>query len=203
EGVRLACNERHRELLGATPDELRIGVTTIADVVLMLARRGAYGEGDAEALARGRVEQLTAGVPTRYERDLKPGTWVQMNSNPLAGGGTVVTLTDVTPLKHAEQALAQSRDEATRARQQLTDAIEAMSDGFVLWDANDRLVTFNRRFRDYVFCPDQLRLGMTFEELVRANVAAGAAPVDHTPEDWIARRLREHGKPAGPYIVHA
>ena len=42
--------------------------------MLLLARRGEYGPGDPVALANARVEQITAGVPTRLERALKPGT---------------------------------------------------------------------------------------------------------------------------------
>src|SRR3546814_9540256 len=43
--------------------------------------------------------------------------------------------TDITALKQAEQ--------------KLRDAIEAIDEGFVLYDSEDRIVMFNRRILDY------------------------------------------------------
>ena len=54
---------------------------------------------------------------------------------------------DITEKKRAEESLQRSEMEASRARQQLLDAIEAIPDGFVLFDENDRLVLCNSVYR--------------------------------------------------------
>ena len=52
-------------------------------------------------------------------------------------------------LKRSNLALKQANQEAATAHQRLIDAIESISDAFVLFDADRRIVLFNSRFRDY------------------------------------------------------
>ena len=49
----------------------------------------------------------------------------------------------------------------------LSDAIQSISDGFALWDQEDRLVTFNDRCRQLLRLENQFAVGMTFETLIR------------------------------------
>ncbi len=100
---------------------------------------------------------------------------------------------DIGPQRKAE-------DRAHRAESMLLEALESIGDGFTLWDAEDRLVLWNRRFeglfRDLSGC---LKPGMTFTEILEARAAwpATALVVDHeevagTPADRFARRLAAH-----------
>ena len=47
--------------------------------------------------------------------------------------------------------LAHAVDEARQARTQLTDAIESISEGFSLYDADDRLALCNNRYRELLY----------------------------------------------------
>jgi diguanylate cyclase (GGDEF)-like protein len=59
----------------------------------------------------------------------------------------------------------------------LDSAIESMSDGFVMWDADDRLVTCNRQFRDmYAFSAEYIRPGERFEDIIRGGALLGQYP---------------------------
>ena len=63
--------------------------------------------------------------------------------------------TDITATKLHEDALM-------RAESRLTDAVEAMSDGFILYDADDRLVMWNSAIeREDVGAPAPLRHGIS------------------------------------------
>lgn len=44
--------------------------------------------------------------------------------------------------------LAEAHDKATEAQRRLTDALESISEGFSLYDADDKLVIYNRRYRN-------------------------------------------------------
>ena len=46
-------------------------------------------------------------------------------------------------LELSSKELSDARDEATGARRRLTDALESISEGFFLFDANDRMVLCN------------------------------------------------------------
>ena len=102
------------------------------------------------------------------------------------------TATDETTIVNAHHRTEQ-------AETLLRDAIENTYEGFVIFDANDRLVSCNRAFRElFAPCADLLIAGTTYAELLRAAVAAGLYP-DGTgcEQEWIDERIRSHAVPAG------
>ncbi|MCG6659065.1 response regulator [Halomonas campisalis] len=94
---------------------------------------------------------------------------------------------------------AQARAEAANHR--LTEALESLAEGFALFDADDRLVLFNTRFKeDFVTVPDVIKPGLHFEELLRTVVERGLVPPGYaSPEAWVAERLERHRHPIGPF----
>ncbi len=89
---------------------------------------------------------------------------------------------------------------ADKAEAQLTDALDAIPDGFALFDEDDRLVICNERYRRvYDKAGHLFEAGKTFEELLRMGVANGQWPeaIGHEDE-WVAERLRIHQNPDGP-----
>lgn len=94
-----------------------------------------------------------------------------------------------------------------RAKRRLEDAVEAMSDGFALFDSEDRLVLCNKRFLEvHAFLPsgDQI-IGSTYESLYREGLARNAiadAEAQRAPEDWLANLLALHrDPPAEPFEI--
>ncbi|MCW5657729.1 MAG: response regulator [Burkholderiaceae bacterium] len=79
------------------------------------------------------------------------------------------------------------------------DAIDA---DIALYDAEDRVVLFNRHCREmYGALGDLLAPGLRFEDLLRATVARGLVPQAVGREDeWIAQRQREHAQPRGALL---
>ncbi len=86
----------------------------------------------------------------------------------------------------------------TNAR--LIAAIEALPAGFSLYDADDRLVLYNQRYREfYPKHADALVVGKRFEDMLRVGVERGEfADAIGREEQWIAERLRSHTDPQGP-----
>ena len=86
---------------------------------------------------------------------------------------------------------------AVAARAQVQEAIDALSEGFLFFDAEERMVLCNRTYREY-FTPSskQLVTGMSFEEWARivafSGQVAGAAGRE---EAWIAQRLEDFRNP--------
>lgn len=87
-----------------------------------------------------------------------------------------------------------------RSWEQLAEAIEAIDDGFALYGPDDRLVTFNSRYRTYYDASsDLISVGKTFEEIIRGGVASGQyRDAEGREEEWIAERLNNHRNPTGP-----
>ena len=92
---------------------------------------------------------------------------------------------DVTELKYAEHQQRQSA-------QLLKDAIESLSEGFALYDEEDRLVMCNARFRALNEPTAELLVpGATWTEITRGRANLGLFPnaVDRI-EEWIEERAR-------------
>ncbi len=88
-----------------------------------------------------------------------------------------------------------------RARTQLTEAIEAISEAFALFDPQDRLVICNQTYREmYAELDVGVEPGTTFETIIRNAVAKDI--IDEAREDsetWLAQRLERHHDPSRPY----
>ncbi|MCL5776931.1 response regulator [Limibaculum sp. FT325] len=123
----------------------------------------------------------------------------------LAGGNLRVTLPEpsgrdeVSRLMHALRVFrdtaaemeASNLREIAAARQRLFDAIESISEGFALFDADERLVVANRRYREIMLgdAADDCRPGMTFSEIVAGAAREKRFPRSATDPDWIARQV--------------
>ena len=102
---------------------------------------------------------------------------------------------DVTRRKSAEAA-------SRRSEQRLTDAIESISEGFSLYDADDRLVICNSAYGELLYpglgTPTP---GTPYEALVRNAVALGLVEdAKGRAEEWIAARLTRHRQPGEPHV---
>jgi len=116
----------------------------------------------------------------------------------LAGGYLSVAvslalLAIVCVLAHRLVRALDRAESAARLQQQVLDALQA---GLVLFDSGGRIVFCNEHFRHaYAALGAAAQPGATYEQLLRAVVAAGMAPDARGAEDaWIARRLAEFGR---------
>ena len=82
----------------------------------------------------------------------------------------------------------------------LLAALEALPDGFVLFDADDRIALYNERYRElYRDSADLIAVGASYEHGLREGVRRGQYPEALGREEaWIAERLRQHHDPQGP-----
>ncbi|HYE48993.1 MAG TPA: PAS domain S-box protein [Azospirillaceae bacterium] len=88
----------------------------------------------------------------------------------------------------------------------ITHSLDAISDGFALFDADERLVLVNEKFKR-IFGRSAPRLvpGARYEDLLRAAVAAGENrdAVGQDPEAYIQRRLALFRQPHEPFEFEA
>jgi signal transduction histidine kinase/HAMP domain-containing protein len=96
------------------------------------------------------------------------------------------------------------RDEAIRqSRQRLTSAIESISEGFSLYDRDDRLIVCNNRYKDLLYAGlgDAVQPGATFESIIRRALERGLIPeAVGRSEIWVEQRLARHRSPTEPHV---
>ncbi|PCH69174.1 MAG: hypothetical protein COC12_09415 [Rhodobacteraceae bacterium] len=122
-----------------------------------------------DAWIKARVKAWEQPV-AKWELELSNGVWILLNERRMPDGGRVMVYTDITEFKHREV-------DAQAASQRFEEAIEAISSGFALWDADDRLVTCNSRYREYfVGLRDYVVPGAVFTEIIAAGIKRGLFP---------------------------
>ncbi|GLS40200.1 hypothetical protein GCM10010869_57970 [Mesorhizobium tianshanense] len=102
---------------------------------------------------------------------------------------------DVTAPKEAEIAFR-------RSEQRLSDAIESISEGFSLYDAQDRLVICNGVYGELLYPGlGSPRPGTPYETLIRNAVKQGlVTEAKGCEEQWIAERLARHRNPGEIHV---
>jgi len=99
-----------------------------------------------------------------------------------------------TSVEKRIQRLARAMSEAKIARQQLQQAIDAIGEGFILYDSSDRIVLCNLKYRDFFpSLSELLKPGTHFGEIVQAAAEAGVIVEAVTdPDAWVASRIEYH-----------
>ncbi|PZQ97074.1 MAG: hybrid sensor histidine kinase/response regulator [Cereibacter sphaeroides] len=141
---------------------------------------------------------------------LRPMGRINRAIQQLNDGNEIVTLPAEGPdefgrMARALRALHDSQSarralEAVSAQQQRTTvaAIETIPDGFALFDAEDRLVLVNQRYRQmFAEVAELLVPGTAFDTILRAQLAGEPELVgDMLPQEWIETRLARHNDPS-------
>lgn len=142
---------------------------------------GALPVEDPKAWLRERVIQHRAPLKKGTVLTMADGRTLKLLERRTAEGSTVTIISDVTAL--------------TRTETRLREAIEGISEGFVLWDARDRMVLCNTRYREtYPQVADAIIPGVRYRDLLEKAVAAGliALPENEDVDAWVMTRLQQH-----------
>jgi PAS domain S-box-containing protein len=183
----LTANAEYRRLFDLPDDILAGAPLQLEDVIRMSAIRGEFGDQDVETVVQRIVANGRAAVPAQDERVRPNGTALDVRSSRMPDGGLVSTFTDISARRQAEA-------EARRSTLLLRSAIDAIEEGFVLYDPDDRLVYCNEKYRQMY--PESAAVsvpGARFEDIVRHAAEQGQHPAAVGRVDaWVAERLAAH-----------
>ncbi len=141
-----------------------------------------------ERAARHRRYGETFRQRASFDRDIETAEF------PTSDGGSVAIYRDVTVLAEAQR-------EVKESRQRLLDSIEAIGDGIMIFDRDDRVMVWNRRYVE-IF-PELARMlvpGMRLEDLrARAIDQAQRLTTSRDALSAIERRARPHRRFGEPF----
>ncbi|MCV2366191.1 PAS-domain containing protein [Paucibacter sp. DJ1R-11] len=184
----LAHNAQFRRLLDF-PDALFEGeVTSFERIIRFNAARGEYGQTpDLDATVQQIVERARHPSAHQFERTRPNGDTLEVRGSPMPDGGFVTTYVDISARKRAEA-------EILRAEALLRGSIDAVNEGFVLYDPDDRLVFCNEKYRQmYAASADLIVPGASFESIIRGGAERGQyAEALGRVEEWVSERMRAH-----------
>ena len=158
--VIVLANAQAAEFLGISARLLKPG-TPLVELTPAL-----QGAADASHMLMRRDKTLHATSETL----MADGRWLRLSRSPTSDGGFIVLCGDVSRLKKQEWSLRQSN-------LLLDAALENMSQGLCLYDAQNRLEVFNRRFLEiFKLPPDQIKAGINYKEVLASSLAVNNHP---------------------------
>lgn len=193
------CNAEFRELYAPLAHLLVPGMTFEALMRAALAR-GIVTEaiGHEEEWLKERLRKhRRPGAP--FNRRFPGGRWRRIVEQRLPDGSLLAFSTDITEVMQKKQAIEAAQRDAEQAQLRLQDALDALPDGFALYDADDRLAVFNRKYQEiYATSGGDIRPGRRFEDLLRQGLARGQyVDAIGREEEWLRQRMQQHRNPSG------
>jgi len=171
DGRIVLSNPRYAEMMNVSPDFL-----ANCTLAALMAHRKAAGEfsGDPAEFAASVRQKMREGKVEIKNVERSDGRVHQVVVQPMREGGWVTTLEDVT-----ERRLAQERLREQKLR--LDAALDNMSQGLCMFDAQGRIVLFNPKYAEIVGAAPEYLQGLSFAELLKRRKAKGDFAGDPEP----------------------
>ena len=190
-GQRLALiNQRFIELFEVPPEEVYVGMP-MRELIALSSASGNFPAAQIEEVARRRLDLMTRGKPFRLLRQMSRGRTFALDYRPLASGGWVTLVEDVTERQRQQYEL---RIKFERFDQ----AITQMSHGLCVVDADHRIVLFNERFLEmYGLSEDAVHVGASMRDLI--VLAAERGLFQRAPAEKVWQRRLDLMRPGKPF----
>ena len=203
----LALFDAQYRLIYANPAYIRLCNHAESDVVAgasmqsliraSLIRAGATAFEAAQIIPRA-IRKLETSRGYRFRADT-PGLGEIHVERKLLADDRVLETVNSEALE--DVADSQMRVVADTARSQMAHAMESMADGFVLFDADDRLVAFNEQYIDLSpGITDLIRPGVSCETLFRTEAERDSYELKGiNPHRFVEWRMKQHNDPGQAY----
>ncbi len=113
------------------------------------------------------------------ERQNSDGSWVQTIDKRTEDGMFIGVSLDITERKKREE-------EAAAANARLQGAIDALKDGFVIWDKDDQLVVCNDAYKNQVPAEMKITTGVSYRDLLNNLAHSGVvSDIEGKEDEWV------------------
>lgn len=119
----IAWNQRYIDMFSYPPGLVEVG-KPVAEVIRFNLQRGLIDSDDIEAEIQKRLGYLKLGSAYKFQRRQQDGSVLEMQGNPLPGGGFVTTYSDISTFIDAQQQLELRVAQRTEDLQQLNAQLQ-------------------------------------------------------------------------------
>ena len=177
-------NRRYQEMY-RLPDELVLPGTPSDRILQYYVDRGETN------LA---VDQQVQLLPTQPKQSFIPsdGREIFIQRKPLPDGGWVATHEDVTEQKRGERLLAENAAELKAMNERFDAALNNMSQGLCMFDAEQKVVVSNARYGEiYHLGREQIKPGTSLAQILEYRRETGTGFAGVAPEIYLTQNVRE------------
>jgi signal transduction histidine kinase len=198
----LACNDLYKSLCGYQASDMPTGTKLQKLMQVTFQRLNVPSEDIADKIEKI-IDRLQPGTAYSFRYTAPSGSMVEIRRRRLPNGTAVETARQIDGPAADIDLNTQYEMIAEQSRSRLMHALDVMADGFALYDANDRMVLYNRKYLDYSpLAADVIMPGAEKEEILRKSTARGAFVLGGmTEEQYIKWRLDKHRNPSEPYQI--
>jgi len=200
----LVCNQLYRTLCGYEDRDVTTGVT-LAQLIRISLDRHSMPSNEVDRLVNESLNRLEPGISYSFSYTSTTARKLVIGRRRLSSGSVVETVReDASNRQEPVNLNAQFSKIADAARERMMHALDVMADGFALFDAQDRLVVYNRQYVDlYPNASDLIIPGAQYEDILREAIRRGTYHLNGMDEEtYFQQRLHRHKNPTDPYELN-
>ena len=196
----LKVNDLYLDLCGYQKADTPPG-TPLQDLMALSLKRRKMDEAEISTAIATTLLRLKVGGEQRFSFQTAGGRHALITRIHDSTGQLIETVREISGLDDAADTNHRMRHLAETARSRMMHALDAMADGFALFDSDDQLISYNQKYIE-MNCQvqDLIKPGACYENMLREGVVRGAF---HTSgmdnETYIHWRLQQHFNPAEPH----
>jgi len=139
-----------------------------------------------------RLAEIKKGNIEPHELIRVDGTHLLYSVTNLTYGRRLISYFDITKQKQHEIELQKAQQSTQDSKTQLTEAIEALEDGFVIYDNKDKLLAYNAAFKKtFGEAGKHLKIGRSYREMTMKLLKSGIVPIEQGKEEEFLEKLIE------------
>jgi signal transduction histidine kinase len=198
----LACNPLYRSLCGYQVEETGPGAT-LSSLMHISLERQMTPEPDIQKIITRALARLEPGSSYTFRYTSPSARSVEVRRRRLPSGTVVETVRETGDVPESADLNSQFAQIAEAARARMMHALDVMADGFALFDPQDRLVVYNRKYVELnPHISDMILPGAAYDDMLKAAVTRGAYVLNGmSGDDYFQQRRQRHRNPSEPYEV--
>jgi signal transduction histidine kinase len=199
----LACNDLYLSLCGYVTTDVTPGVS-LRDLMRKSMRHPDLLPEILEARIDGLLARLTPSSQVKFTFEPVGRAAVEVQRTRLESGTIVETVREASQSDAATTEIdSRLMQFAEAARARMMHALDVMADGFALFDADHRLVVYNKKFVELnPGLSDLIVPGTIDADLLSVGIKRGLYVLNGmSPEDYLTHRVHLHRNPGAPYEI--
>lgn len=191
-------NRRYVELCGYKPGDLQSGVT-MTDLVRKSTEAHGSPEEAIEHAVSNALTRLQSGIH-KFNFRTAAGNTITVTRTLQPDGRVFETVIELSALKLLEGHHAKLEKLARLSHERMMHALDAIGDGFALYDSNDRLVFYNDQFVELnPHIADLIKPGADYGTMLRTGIERGGMQSPLSDDELFEQEMEWHQNPGEAY----